>query len=149
MKKILLAYVVILFFHSTHAQQPSSENLPGVESVPITAQDSLKQSLAKLKSALADVNKIFARKSDSMTIIIADIDYDNNHLTQLKDGLKKLKNVRSVVMRYSGTTATLDIIYKGKSTDLWDNILPVTKSYFKISELSDKNIILNYKHKSL
>ncbi len=149
MKKIILLYVITFFFHSVHAQQSSTENLPGVESVPMTAQDTLKQSLAKLKTAWADVNKLFVRKSDSMTIIIADIDYDNNHLTQLKEGIKKLKNVRSLVMRYSGTTATMEIMYKGKPTELWDNLPATTKSSFKISELGDKNIILNYKNNSL
>lgn len=145
MKKILMLCGAILFFHTVHAQQGSTENLPGVESIPMTAQDSLKQSLAKLKTALADVNKMFARKGDSMTIEVAGVEYDNSHLTQLKDGIKKLKSVRSLVMRYSGTTATMEIIFKGKATDLWDNLPATTKSSFKISELGDKNIKLDYK----
>ncbi len=149
MKQILMLCGAILFFHTGHAQQGSTENLPGVESVPMTAQDSLKQSLAKLKTAWADVNKLLVRRNDSMTIEIAGIEYDNSHLTQLKDGIKKLKNVRSLAMRYSETTATMEIIYKGKPTDLWDNLPATTKSSFKISELCDKNIKLDYKHKPL
>ncbi len=149
MKKIILLCGITFLFHSVHAQQSSTENLPGVESIPMTAQDSLRQSLANFKTALADVNKLFVRKSDSMTIVITDIDYDNSHLTQLKTGIKKLKNVRSLVMRYAGTTATMDILYKGKPTDLWDNLPTATKSSFKISEIGDKNIKLDYKHNSL
>jgi hypothetical protein len=146
MKQILMLCGAILFFHTVLAQQGSTENLPGQESVPMTAQDSLKESLAKLKAAWADVNKLLVRKGDSMTIEVAGIDYDNSHLTQLKDGIKKLKNVRSLVMRYSGTTATMEIIFKGKPTDLWDNLPAATKSSFKVFELGDKNIKLDYKH---
>ena len=145
MKRIIFFCGAILFFHSVQAQQPATENLPGLESLPMTAQDSLKQSLANLKTAIADVNKIFARKSDSMSIVIADIDYDNAHLTQLKEGLNKLKSVRSVIMRYSGTTATMLVFYKGKLTDVWDNLPATTRAAFKIAELGDKNIKLNYR----
>ena len=145
MKIIIILCGITLFFHSVYAQQSSTENLPGVESIPMTAQDSLKQSLAQLKTAWSDLSKLLVRKSDSMTIEVAGIEYDNSQLTQLKDGIKKLKSVRSLVMRYAGTTATMEIMFKGKPTDLWDNLPATTKSSFKISEIGDKNIKLNYK----
>ncbi len=145
MKKIFIFCAAIFFCCSAQAQQAEKENLPGLESLPMTAQDSLKQSFANLKTALADVNKLFARKSDSMSIAVADIDYDNAHLSQLREGIKKLKSVRSVLMRYNGTTATMEITYKGKPTDVWDNLPATTKSAFKIVELGDKNIKLNYR----
>ena len=118
MRKIFVFCIIIVFSKSLLAQAGSTENLPGLETIPMTAQDSLKQSLANLKTALADVNKLFARKSDSMSIAVADIDYDNAHLSQLREGIKKLKSVRSVLMRYNGTTATMEITYKGKPTDV-------------------------------
>ena len=145
MKKIFIFCAAIFFCCSGQAQQAETENLPGLESLPMTAQDSLKQSFANLKNALVNVNKFFARNSDTMSIVVVDIDYDNSYLTQLKDGIKKLKNVRSVVMRYGGTTATMEIIYKGKPTDVWDNLAAAVKSAFKIAELGDKNIKLNYR----
>ena len=145
MKKIFIFCAAIFFCCAAQAQQAETENLPGLESVPMTAQDSLKQSFANLKNALANVNKFFARNSDTMSIVVVDIDYDNSYLTQLKEGIKKLKNVRSVVMRYGGTTATMEIIYKGKPTDVWDNLAATVKSAFKIAELGDKNIKLNYR----
>lgn len=145
MRKIFVFCIIIVFSKSLLAQEGSTENLPGLETIPMTAQDSLKQSLANLKTALADVNKLFARKSDSMSIAVADIDYDNAHLSQLREGIKKLKSVRSVLMRYNGTTATMEITYKGKPTDVWDNLPATTKSAFKIVELGDKNIKLNYR----
>ena len=132
MRKIFVFCIIIVFSKSLLAQEGSTENLPGLETIPMTAQDSLKQSLANLKTALADVNKLFARKSDSMSIAVADIDYDNAHLSQLREGIKKLKSVRSVLMRYNGTTATMEITYKGKPTDVWDNLPATTKSAFKI-----------------
>lgn len=147
MRKIFVFCLVIVFSKSLLAQEGSNENLPVQvvqnNSTSVTAQDSLKQSLSNLKNAFADINKLLVRKSDTMSIIVSNIDYENSSLTLLKESLKKEKFVRSLVLHYNGTTATMEIAYKGKPTDVWDNLPPAVKSAFKIVELGDKNIKLN------
>jgi hypothetical protein len=114
----------------------------------MTAGDSLKMAFTNLKTAFADVNKLFARKSDTMLIVIPQVEYDNGSVTQLKDNLKKLKGVRSVTMRYSAATATLQVAYKGKPTDVWDTLPTDVKAGFKLTELGDAGITLQCKQKT-
>ena len=152
MKKIFILCFVIISSKSMIAQEPSNNSLPEqgvVESAPaqMTAQDSLKQSISQIKNAFTDINKLLARKRDTMSIVVSDIDYDNINLAQLKDNLKKVKGVRSVDIKFNGTTATMEIAYKGEATNVWDSLPVTTKSAFKVSEIGDKNIKLSYKQK--
>lgn len=153
MKKICVLCLVIAFSQTLFAQEGSPANPQQQEAAQntagqMTAQDSLKQSIATLKTAFAGVNKLFVRKSDTISVMVSNIDYDNTNLSELKDAIKKEKNVRSVAMHYTGTTATMEVIYKGKPTDLWDNIPTTLKSAFKIAEIGDKNISLTYRQKT-
>ena len=150
MKKICLFCFVVVISQTLFAQEPPATDQQGQQPAQaaagqMSAQDSLKQSIATLKNAFDGVNKLFARKSDTITVMVSNVDYDNASLSQLKDALKKEKNVRSVVMHYSGTTATMEVAYKGKPTDLWDNIPAMVRSAFKIAEIGDKNISLAYR----
>ena len=124
--------------------QVDAQNAP----TGMTAKDSLKLALANAKTAINSLSKLFAVKRDTMTINIADIDYDNSNLAQLKDDLKKLKGVRSVTMHYNANTATMEIAYKGKPADVWDNLPADVKEVFKVSEFGDNNIKVKYKQKS-
>ncbi|MDQ6757130.1 MAG: hypothetical protein M3004_09355 [Bacteroidota bacterium] len=113
----------------------------------MTRSDSLKMALNNMKSAFNNINKLFAGKRDTMTIIIPEIDYDNTSLNQLKETIKKVKGVRSVVMHYNASTATMEVAYKGKPTDVWDNVSADVKTKFKLVEAGDNNITLKYKEK--
>lgn len=156
MKKIFTLCIVLIYCHVLNAQQADSANAVAaqgaIQNVPaptatnatgMTAADSLKLAVANLKAAF----QLLGGKRDTMTISIADIDYDNINLAQLKDDLKKAKGVRSVVMHYNGTTATMDVTYKGKPTDIWDNLPATAKSAFKVAELGDTIIRLTCKQK--
>ena len=132
---------------------PGGEGAGNAASVPnapstMTASDSLKMAFTNLKSAFSDVSKLFARKSDTMSIVIPQVEYDNSSLAQLKENLKKVKGVRSVTMRYTTTTATLQIAYKGKPTDVWDTLPADVKAAFKVMELGDTGITLQCKQKT-
>ncbi len=111
----------------------------------MTRSDSLKMSFNNIKKAFGAFNKFFTPKRDTMTIMISEIDYDNANLLQLKEKLKNVRGVKSVTMHYKSSTAIMEICYKGKATDVWDNLPPATKTAFKLMETSENNIILKQK----
>lgn len=112
---------------------------------PKTKADSLRMVLTNLKNAIQSANKLFIAKSDTMTITIPDVEYDNQNLAELKESIKNMKLVRSLAMTYSTSTANFRIIYKGKPTDVWDMVPIGIKSRFKLMEAGENNIILQYR----
>lgn len=117
---------------------------PAIES-PKTRSDSLKMAIANIKNAFDAASKLFISKRDTMTIVIQDIDYDNINLLLLKEHIKKVKGVRSVVMNYNSSTAKLEVAFRGKPTDLWDNIHADVRMKFKLIEAGENNITLEHK----
>ena len=109
--------------------------------------DSLKKATKDLKTSMNDVktsfSTLFGGKRD--TIAIANIEYDDASLASLKENLKKLKDVKSVIMQYKSSAALLEVSFKGKATDLWDKLPADAKSPFKLVEAGDNNITLENK----
>jgi len=147
MKILFILSVLIITCKLSNAQQtqtneggavPVAQNAPA----PMTAADSLNLAIANAKTAFNDIRKLFAKKSDTMLIVIPQIEYDNSSLAQLKESLKKVKGVRSVTSHYTTATATLEIAYKGQPTDLWDLLPADIKAPFKVTELGATNITL-------
>lgn len=112
---------------------------------PKTKSDSLKMAIANVKNAFDAASKLFISKRDTITIVIPDIDYDNINLLLLKEHIKKVKGVRSVEMNYNSSTAKLEVAFRGKPTDLWDNIHADVRMKFKLIEAGENNITLNHK----
>jgi hypothetical protein len=77
--------------------------------------------------------------------MIQNIEYDDNNLSVLKDYLKKTKGVKAVLMQYKAATALVEVMFKGKSTELWDELPKESKEPFKLIEANDNNITLQYK----
>lgn len=129
--------------------QTNPESLPQTTNnkkpkIPITA-DSLKQAVGQIKDAFGALNKMLVSKRETLNIMISDIDYDNAGLSMLKEGLKKVKGVKSVQMNYKAPNAVLEVAFKGKATDVWDNLPSSSKSTFKLMEMNDNSIILKQK----
>ena len=121
---------------------------PQNTSATMSAGDSIMLAITNAKSAIEDISKLFARKSDTMLIVIHEIEYDNSSLVQLKESLKKIKGVRSVTTQYNAATATLEVAYKGKVNEVWDMLPPNSKAAFRLTEFSTNKISLQYKQKA-
>ena len=146
MKLICLIFFVnaILFSVNIDAQvYPTPQKKAAPKQTISTASDSLKMAVNDAKKSF---NTLFKSHRDTTTIMISDIDYEDSNLAILKDNLKKLKGVRSVSMQYKSNTAMIKIPYKGKSTDIWDNLPPYSKVPFKLIEESDNSITLKFKN---
>ena len=154
MKRFFILSLVLLSFNALQAQLvQTGDTLAGAATqpnaaAPMTSGDSLKQAMSNFKSALSDINKLFTRKSDTMLIVIPQIEYDNSSLARLKECLKKAKGVRTVTTHYSDATATLEIAYKGKPNEVWEMLPEDAKAAFRLTELGTTSITLQYKQKS-
>ncbi len=154
MKQIFIFFVVLISYNASQAQQVETAEAPAApapqqtSSAPMTASDSLKLAISNAKTAFADISKLFSRKSDTMLIVIPEIDYDNSSLAQLKECLKKAKGVRSVTTHYNASTATLEVAYKGKPNEVWDMLPAYSKAAFKLTEFGANTISLQYKQKT-
>lgn len=142
MKYLTFFIIASLINISVFAQEESAAPPP----TPVMSKsDSLKMILNKAKAAFTNISKLLVAKRDTMTIMIPEIDYDNSSLTELKESLKKMRGVISVVMHYNASTATIGVACKGKPNDIWDNVSADVKTKFKLMEAGDNNITLKYK----
>lgn len=127
------------------ANQPgkpvAQANKPSTKTFSNTS-DSLKMALNDVKTSF---NTLFKARRDTISIMIQNIEYDDNNLSVLKDYLKKTKGVKAVLMQYKAATALVEVMFKGKSTELWDELPKESKEPFKLIEANDNNITLQYK----
>jgi hypothetical protein len=153
MKIICLFFigVLILSFTSTgqvkHGTQQKTEGLdqkaqPAKTSMK-TAADSIKYTINDAKSSF---NTLFKSHKDTASIAISNIEYEDPNLATLKESLKKLKGVKSVSEEYKSSNAVLKIPFKGKPTDLWDELPASVKAPFKLMEAGDNYISLKFKN---
>lgn len=139
----LIPSVVCSQVKSTNQQgKPVAQaNKPSTKTFSNTS-DSLKMALNDVKTSF---NTLFKARRDTISIMIQNIEYDDNNLSVLKDYLKKTKGVKAVLMQYKAATALVEVMFKGKSTELWDELPKESKEPFKLIEANDNNITLQYK----
>lgn len=101
---------------------------------------------AALNDAKTSFNTLFKGHKDTTFIKISNIDYEDSNLDNLKGNLKKLKGVRSVTMQYSSSNVLLKVPFKGKPTELWDELPSTAKAPFKLIEAGDNDIMLKFKN---
>lgn len=89
------------------------------------------------------MNSLFGSKKDTIQIYISDIEYDDAGLAALKESLKKIRGGKFVNMQYKSSNAILEVSYKGRSTELWDQLPDESKRAFKIVEMNDNNMTLS------
>lgn len=140
---VLIPSVVCSQVKSTNQQgKPVAQaNKPSTKTFSNTS-DSLKMALNDVKTSF---NTLFKARRDTISIMIQNIEYDDNNLSVLKDYLKKTKGVKAVLMQYKAATALVEVMFKGKSTELWDELPKESKEPFKLIEANDNNITLQYK----
>lgn len=112
------------------------------KAAPAPTMTSVSDSLKKSVNAFTS---IFKGHTDTTTITISNIDYEDSNLTSLKENIERLKGVRSVSEQYKSNNAMLKVPFKGKPTDLWEELPASAKKPFKLIEASDKSIELKLK----
>src|SRR5438105_4554388 len=74
-------------------------------------------------------------QSNSISISVNGIEYDDPSFSLLKESLQKNKNVSSVKTGYDQGTAKISMNYNRTAQNLWDEIPQTTKQFFKISTI--------------
>jgi hypothetical protein len=145
MKIICLFYigVLVLSFTSTgqvkHGpQQKVQSPTPSLKS----ESDSLKMAINDAKSSF---NTLFKSHRDTEAIMISNVDYEDPNLANLKESLRKLKGVKSVTEQYKSSNAVLKIPFKGRPTEMWDQLPAAVRAPFKLLEAGDNYISLKFK----
>ena len=103
------------------------------------------KSIVNAKNAIGSLFKS-KKSSNQIVIAIAGIEFEDENLTVLKDGISKAKGVKSASAEYKSGTATIEISYKGKPSELWQDVSKDAKKSFKLVEMGDDNIILEYRN---
>lgn len=141
---LISSAIPILFSVNMNAQvYPTSQNKAAPKQTMSSASDSLKMAVSDAKNSF---NTLFKGHKDTTTIMISDIDYEDSNLTVLKENLKKLKGVKSVSEQYKSNNVMLKVPFKGKPTDLWDDLPSYSKVPFKLIEAGDNSITLKFKN---
>src|SRR6185312_10083293 len=141
----LFFFAALLSSFTSTGQVKNGQQQPNI--VPRTsikpAADSIKMAIDDAKSSF---NTLFKTHKDTATIAISNIEYEDSNLANLKENLKKLKGVKSVSEEYKSSNALLKIPFKGKPTDLWDELPASVKAPFRLVEASDNFISLKFKN---
>lgn len=149
----LISFGIVLFLSvqiqaqsRTSTQKPNTAKQPPPKESMTAAADSLKMAVNDAKTSF---KTLFKGHTDTTTITIAGIDYEDPGLNLLKESLKKVKGVKSVSMEYKSSTALLKVDFKGKPTNLWDQLDAQAKTPFKLVEAGDNDIVLKCKNASI
>lgn len=121
--------------NSTPAKNTTQKPAPTLSS----QTDSLKMAANDIKKS---INTLFPNKRDTISISVANVEFDDSNLALLKEQLKKLKGVKGVVMQYKSSLALLEVSFKGKATDLWDKLPAEAKAPFKIVEAGETSLMV-------
>ncbi len=78
-----------------------------------------------------------------ITISLSGINYDNLELTQ--DSIQAISGVKSVDMNYNAVGSTINVLYNGKSSQLWHCLSPAVKSMFEVQSEDATSIAVQYK----
>ena len=145
MKIICLFFIGILALSLTAtgqvkhgAQQKTNPAAPSLKN----ASDSLKMAINDAKSSF---NTLFKGHKDTDAIMISNVEYEDPNLANLKEGLKKLKGVKTVAEEYKSSNAVLKIPFKGKPTEMWDQLPTSVKAPFKLVEAGENYISIKFK----
>lgn len=100
-----------------------------------------------VKSIKGMMSGLFPKKNKGGDVIIAiaGIEYDDENLSTLKESIRKVKGVKDIDTDYKGGTAFINVNFKGDGSDLWDKLPKEDKKLFKLAELADGNLIIEYK----
>lgn len=82
--------------------------------------------------------------ANQAVIVITGLTYDDAHLMELKSALEKVKGVKKLITSYKEGVATIGIPFKGSISEIWDDTHFEKKSLFKLAEISEKVLLLNY-----
>ncbi|PSL43031.1 hypothetical protein CLV51_10925 [Chitinophaga niastensis] len=85
-------------------------------------------------------------QSNTISISVIRVEYDNPYFLLLKGSLQRNKNVTSVKTGYEQGTAKLSFSFTHNAQDLWDELPKSTKDYFKIITINDNGIVLERKN---
>ena len=153
MKIICLFFPVALLSSFTSTSQsrhnPKQQSSKTEQTGKTGATPSMKSAADSIKWAINDAkssfNTLFRSHKDTAAIAISNVEYEDSNLANLKECLKRLKGVKSVAEEYKSSNAVLRVPYKGKPTDLWDQLPASVKAPFRLVEAGDHFISLRFK----
>ncbi len=146
MRKSFLIFFVILFFVVNVFAQTKSSGQTAKNTNTTTSKSS--KGDTSLSQSLKDFKNLFEKKKQpGIVISVTGIEYEDDNLTLLKENIKKIKGVKSVSTIYKSGTAKLEIEYKGKPTDLWDELPKDSRALFKMVDAADSTMSVEYKKK--
>ena len=115
-----------------------------VSMISLNAQ-SKNNGLDTLKQGIRNIGNVF-KKVGTVTFTINNIDNASNDLLSLKKNILQTINVKKIEDTYEQSTATLKISYKGKATDLWNNLSVNAKQAFTLNQMNDSIVSLYYRY---
>jgi hypothetical protein len=129
MKRFILTFTFLSLLTQLNAQTNSS-NKSGMDS---------------LKKSIRNLGNLF-KKAGSVTITINGIENKDNNLIAFVQNIQRVTGVKKITESYKANSAVFDVSYKGKASDLWQDVPQNSKQVFSIVSLSDTAINLNYKY---
>lgn len=107
--------------------------------------DNSKETIATIGSLFGSKkNKENKKKKDIVAITVQQVNYDTDQLNSLYNTLKKSKGVKNPIKKFSNGTALITVNYKETADMLWQNIPKQERKSFKMIEISDNNIIVQF-----
>ncbi len=114
--------------------------------------ESVKNTVDSSKETIATIGTIFGsgkkkkkeKNKSNITIGIQQVTYDNENLNSLYNHISKTKGVKAPVKKYSNGSALITVDFKESADALWQSIPKNVRSSFKMIEISDNNIVVQF-----
>jgi hypothetical protein len=100
-----------------------------------------------LKQSIRNLGNLF-KKAGTVMITVNGIAGNDNNLIALIQNVQRTTGVKKIKNSYQQNMALLDVSYKGKASDLWQNVPQSSKQMFSVISMNDTLINLNYKYAS-
>ncbi len=107
-----------------------------------------KNGVDTLKQNLRNIGNVF-KKAGTIRFIINNINNNNNDLLLLQKNIQQTINVKKVEPSTVQNIVTFKISYKGKASDLWNTLSANAKQAFKLNEINDTLVNLDYKYANM
>ncbi len=159
-----LPLIALMAFGCLWSQEPQKEDKKVIKEVDkinkaseeinattANTNAAIKSTIVNTKETIDAVGSLFGsgkkkkvKTKGGVTITIQQIDYDNEHLTQLYNHISKYKGVKKPAKTFSNGQASINVIYKESADALWQGVPKKFRKAFKMLQMDNQSISLQF-----
>jgi len=132
----------------------ANDNVSNTQKRIDSTKSNVKSTIDKTKETINDITSIFKSKNKkakkkktvkTVLITVNNVEYGNANLKDLQKVISKAKGVKGASKNFENNIATIRVNYKKGGDNLWESLSDKVRSSFKVSRISDDEILISLK----